>query len=707
MKLMQWGVSAMERLAFVRKFQVLLIVFLIPLSYGLWALCSRYNSELNGIEKERAGVAILLELVDDQARAASERNLAARWRATDVASRGVGNSTVDMNAWLRSQGSRLQNLQVMITEQQTSISKKMQDALADEVQQLFSDQKRLDAARHDAQAMVSWWGDAYNASTRALQAVRMLSEAAADESGLRRDPRADTSEQVNVVTFDGPALNYQLTSLASVGQGTIGSGGFNLLTRSQLRESIATINATLIALGQSASSDAITLRDGANWQQSHQTALGRIGGLVKQLEQDFFRRDLNSLEPSNVSQRVSEALELSIGLQKEALLDLDQRLASYQQSAWHGSVVAVSLFSLTALLALYGVLCVQVSIRRNTVGITRTARSMSEGDLCSRVEVVGNDELAHISHALNAAQEQLRESLQAISHQTRGVTATVAVLDDHAGASVQAADNQRHQVALIAAAALELANTAQGVALTCETAVSFSSEARNLANEGHQQSSQTTLGMQQLTGRLDEATAALDSLRERTQRIDVVVAVIKGIADQTNLLALNASIEAARAGDQGRGFAVVADQVRELSAKTQASTAEIGATIADLQQGVRATASFMLTACEQSKSDAADVVRLGEHLKLIAGASQQVGEMLEQIATAAQEQASTAEDVSANILRVDEASSRILESAREVNGVAVTLKQGCDALKENTECFRLEHPTGGMPDTRRSAVCMP
>ncbi|WP_375547262.1 methyl-accepting chemotaxis protein [Pseudomonas auratipiscis] len=272
---------------------------------------------------------------------------------------------------------------------------------------------------------------------------------------------------------------------------------------------------------------------------------------------------------------------------------------------------------------------------------------------------------------------------------------------------MQAADNQRHQVALIAAAALELANTAQGVALTCETAVSFSSEARNLANEGHQQSSQTTLGMQQLTGRLDEATAALDSLRERTQRIDVVVAVIKGIADQTNLLALNASIEAARAGDQGRGFAVVADQVRELSAKTQASTAEIGATIADLQQGVRATASFMLTACEQSKSDAADVVRLGEHLKLIAGASQQVGEMLEQIATAAQEQASTAEDVSANILRVDEASSRILESAREVNGVAVTLKQGCDALKENTECFRLEHPTGGMPDTRRSAVCMP
>ncbi|MGH8384253.1 MAG: hypothetical protein ACRESJ_01970 [Pseudomonas sp.] len=62
------------------------------------------------------------------------------------------------------------------------------------------------------------------------------------------------------------------------------------------------------------------------------------------------------MELSNVSQRVSEALELSIGLQKEALLDLDERLAGYQQAAWHVSVVAVSLFSLMALLALYGVL---------------------------------------------------------------------------------------------------------------------------------------------------------------------------------------------------------------------------------------------------------------------------------------------------------------------------------------------------------------
>ncbi|WP_231114244.1 methyl-accepting chemotaxis protein [Pseudomonas putida] len=149
-------------------------------------------------------------------------------------------------------------------------------------------------------------------------------------------------------------------------------------------------------------------------------------------------------------------------------------------------------------------------------------------------------------------------------------------------------------------------------------------------------------------------------------------------------------MEAARAGEHGRGFAVVADQVRELSAQTQASTAEIGSTVAALQEGVRVTASFMQSACEQSKGDAGEVIRLGEQLQLIAGASRQVGDMLEQIAAAADEQAGTAQAVTANIMQVDEASTLILESAREVYGVALGLKSGCASLKDNTQRFRLD-----------------
>ncbi|MCY1299217.1 hypothetical protein D9M70_487380 [compost metagenome] len=63
--------------------------------------------------------------------------------------------------------------------------------------------------------------------------------------------------------------------------------------------------------------------------------------------------------------------------------------------------------------------------------------------------------------------------------------------------------------------------------------------------------------------------------------------------------------------------------------------------------------------------------------------------MLDQIAAAAEQQAVTAEDVSSNILSVDQASTVILDNAREVKDVATSLSSGSQALEANTSRFVL------------------
>jgi len=84
-------------------------------------------------------------------------------------------------------------------------------------------------------------------------------------------------------------------------------------------------------------------------------------------------------------------------------------------------------------------------------------------------------------------------------------------------------------------------------------------------------------------GRTATMAGDVQTLREASDAVGTVIAIISRIAAQTNLLALNATIEAARAGQVGRGFAVVADEVKELARETGGATEQVRQLIASIQ----------------------------------------------------------------------------------------------------------------------------
>ena len=78
------GIGLLGRFGFARKFQLLFLLFILPLAGSLLMIGQDYRAKLNLISGERAGVRQLLALDALDNLLAAQRDRAARWRATET-----------------------------------------------------------------------------------------------------------------------------------------------------------------------------------------------------------------------------------------------------------------------------------------------------------------------------------------------------------------------------------------------------------------------------------------------------------------------------------------------------------------------------------------------------------------------------------------------------------------------------------------------
>ena len=672
--LLKPGVRVLEGIRFARKFQLLFVLFVIPLGYALWVMLSANLNRIELLDRELDGMQGVQALGAVEHELLEQRFLLARWKGNDRAA----------EAPLRE---RAQQLGLALEEvDKRLVGLPLSDAARAQQQVLKEAVAQLDIATLGKMALL----DALERYQNTLAQLTVLREQVATDSGLVLDPYLDTYLMMEQLTFTLPRQLENLGNFSSQGYGALVAQHFTLQNRVLVRD----LRRALEQSGAQMMKARTTLAQtsgaaGSNLQQPFSDAEQSLQAFFAEIDRDMFEASPMVLQPARFVQMVQDQQEQLLLLQRTVFEQFSASLGDYRQQAQQAMLRTVLIFSALTLLALYLLMCLNASIRRSTAGIIQAAQGLRDGDLRVQIQVHGADDLAAIASALNSAVVQLRGSLQGVGQESRQLDETVRNLGNQANSSLVAVEQQQAQMSQIATAATQMAATAQSVAQSCEQAAQEAGQTREIATQSNQRSARTSASMRELSGRLAGSASTLQQLRQQTEQITRVVDVIKGIAEQTNLLALNAAIEAARAGEQGRGFAVVADEVRSLSQRTQNSTAEIAQTVADLHRVVGQSVSEMEQAMHQAEGDVGNVLAMSDDLDGIVESVQKVSDRLAQIATAAEQQAATADEVSDNIQQVDQAASALLDGARMVSTASEQLNRGSQSLAQNTGRFQL------------------
>jgi len=180
----------------------------------------------------------------------------------------------------------------------------------------------------------------------------------------------------------------------------------------------------------------------------------------------------------------------------------------------------------------------------------------------------------------------------------------------------------------------------------------------------------------------ESTAAAMEAIREATQRMSQSVKVIQDIARQTNLLSLNAAIEAAKAGALGKGFSVVAEEVRKLAERSAQASREISILI----EQVDVTVTQGGEAVTESAS-ALHTIR--DHIDRIASQSQDISATVEQQLSTSNEVRKAVDATRQDIERSVAASNQMAATVHEVARTAADLNHVADDTAKELAQYKI------------------